>query len=51
MARDASVTRQTNRYSVPWNAAGHDVALREREDVAPTSFGLSSSCRVWPADS
>ncbi len=32
VARDAYVTYQTNRYSVPWTAAGHDVALRERGD-------------------
>jgi transposase len=30
VARDAYVTYGTNRYSVPWTAAGHDVALRER---------------------
>jgi transposase len=32
VARDAYVTYQTNRYSVPWTAAGHDVALREHGD-------------------
>ena len=32
VARDAYVAYQTNRYSVPWPAAGHDVALRERGD-------------------
>jgi len=32
VARDAYVTYQTNRYSVPWPAAGHDVVLREHGD-------------------
>jgi hypothetical protein len=29
VARDAYVTYQSNRYSVPWTAAGRDVVLRE----------------------
>jgi len=33
VARDAYVTYQTNRYSVPWTAAGRDVILRERGDL------------------
>jgi hypothetical protein len=32
VARDAYVTYRTNRYSVPWPAAGRDVELRERGD-------------------
>jgi len=31
VARDAYVTYQTNRYSVPWAAAGRDVELRARD--------------------
>ena len=31
VARDAYVTYQTNRYSVPWTAAGRDVELRARD--------------------
>ena len=39
MSRDAFVAWQSNRYSAPWQHAGHEVWVREKEGAVEVHWG------------